>query len=341
MTTSSLFNSARLKISLYYVLTMMTISLSFSAILYRGATLELRRSLRSQAVRFFPRFDRLVPYSVVTEPDESVYIEARNRIAFSLFTLNGVILVFTSLASYVLAGKTLRPIEEMMEEQKRFVSDASHELRTPLTAMRTEIEVMLREKNIRASEARALLTSNLEEIDKMRSLSDYLLKLTHYDTGQTTLPMERLPLPALIASAVKRVQPLATAKHIEITQDVCALEITGNKISLIELLTILLENAIKYSQDGKPIVVAGYRTKKHTVLTVQDHGVGIRASELPYIFNRFYRAESSRNKRQVDGFGLGLSIAKTIVTAHGGKISVESEVGKGSTFKVLLSTHSH
>lgn len=333
---SSLFSQARLKLTLYYVLTMMTISLCFSLLLYQGATAELRRSLRTQALRFVPRYDRLVPYSVVTEPDEAVFSEARNRIIVQLLGLNSAILLFSAAASYILAGKTLSPIEQVMEDQKRFVSDASHELRTPLTAMRTEIEVMLREKKISAEETRTILQSNLEEIDKMRSLSDYLLKLTTYDAKESSLPMEQLSLQHIIQTAVRNTAALAKNKSIRVEQNVSDAMLIGNKVSLVELCTILIDNAIKYSSDGDVVSIRGGQSKKHTWIEVSDHGVGIRASEIPYIFNRFYRAESSRNKRQIDGFGLGLAIAKSIVQQHHGKISVESEIGKGSTFRILL-----
>lgn len=298
--------------------------------------MELRRSLRTQALRFVPRYDRLIPYSVVTEPDEAVFKDARNRIIVQLIGLDSAILIFSALASYILAGKTLKPIEQVMEDQKRFVSDASHELRTPLTAMRTEIEVLLREKKISAEDTREILQSNLEEVDKMRSLSDYLLKLTKYDAKEQTLPTEELHVPTLIASVVKNVKTIATAKQVTIEQDIADTTVTGNKISLIELFTILLDNAIKYSSNGDVVMIRAGRKKKSIWFEVQDHGAGIRATEIPYIFNRFYRADSSRNKKHVDGFGLGLAIAKSIVSQHGGRICVDSEVGKGSTFRVTM-----
>jgi signal transduction histidine kinase len=276
--SSNIFNSARLKLTLYYVLTMMTISLSFSILLYQGATMELRRSLRTQALRFVPRYDRLIPYSVVTEPDEAVFHDARNRIIVQLIALDSAILIFSSLASYVLAGKTLKPIEQVMEDQKRFVSDASHELRTPLTAMRTEIEVLLREKKISAEDTREILQSNLEEVDKMRSLSDYLLKLTKYDTKEQTLPTEELRVSPLIASVIKNVKTLAQAKHVTIEEDIADTTVTGNKISLIELFTILLDNAIKYSNEGDVVTIRAGRRKKSVCFEVQDHGAGIRAT---------------------------------------------------------------
>ncbi|MEP7166378.1 MAG: ATP-binding protein [Candidatus Woesebacteria bacterium] len=334
--SSTIFRSARIRLTVSYVLIMMMLSLLFTGILYRAAIIELQRSLRVQALRFVPRFDRLVPMSIVTEPDAGVFEDARERIAIQLAVLNGAILLLSSAAAYILAGKTLDPIAVMLDEQKRFVSDASHELRTPLTAMRTEIEVMMREKTLSSADAKKILQSNLEEIDKMRSLSDYLLKLTRYDKGESELPKEMIHLEQVIASALKNTRGLAENKNVTVNLRVDPVDVLGNKPSLIELFTILLDNAIKYSHRGESIELRTSRSKKHVIIEVQDRGVGIRAGEIPYIFNRFYRADGSRNKEHVDGFGLGLSIAKSIVMQHRGKISVESEVGKGSTFKVTL-----
>jgi signal transduction histidine kinase len=334
--SSNVFKSARIRMTVSYVLIMMLMSLLFSLILYRAAVSELERSLRVQALRFVPRYDRLVPMSFVTEPDPQIFAEARQRILGQLVALNSAILLLSSVTAYLLAGKTLHPIEKMMDEQKRFVSDASHELRTPLTAMRTEIEVMMREKTLSSTDAKKILQSNLEEIDKMRSLSDYLLKLTRYDKGESELPKEILHLEQVIAVAIKNTKSLADRKKIKVHLRVDPTDVLGNKPSLIELFTILLDNAIKYSHDGESVEIRTISGKKHIKIEVQDRGVGIRASEIPYIFNRFYRADGSRNKERVDGFGLGLSIAKSIVMQHRGRISVESEVGKGSTFKVVL-----
>lgn len=338
--STRLFNSARIKLTSSYVLIILLIIILFSTILYQGAVMELRRSLRTQALRFVPRFDRLVPMSVETEPDEEVYTAARNRLLVQLAAVDTIIFIFASGAAYILAGRTLEPIEAAMARQKQFVSDASHELRTPLTAMRTEIEVMLREKKIEHADARKILTSNLEEIDKMRALSDHLLKLSSLDNSEHLLTLETVSLTQALESAIKNVTHLATLKQITIDKvgmD-ASYAVQGNAVSLVELFTILLDNAIKYSHDQDRITVAVNAQKKNIKVEIVDRGVGIRATEIPYIFNRFYRADSSRNKKQVDGFGLGLAIAKKIVVQNRGRIIVTSEVGRGTTFSVILNT---
>ncbi len=336
----NILDSARIKLTASYVLILLLIILLFSFVLYRGAVGELQRSLRTQALRFVPRYDRLVPMSIVNEPDEEVFEAARTRLLIQLIGIDTAIFAFSTAASYILAGRTLKPIQDAMEKQKQFVSDASHELRTPLTAMRTEIEVMLREKKIETADARKILESNLEEIDKMRALSDYLLKLTSLDTADHALKLEHVNLTTILETAVKHTDHLAREKQITVDSSelLATQSVIGNKVSLIELFTILLDNAIKYSHEHGSIEVALHPSKKHILVEVIDHGIGIRASELPYIFNRFYRADSSRNKKKVDGFGLGLAIAKTIVVQNAGRISVASEVNTGTIFKVTLNT---
>lgn len=336
----NILDSARLKLTASYVLILLLIILLFSFVLYQGAVMELQRSLRTQALRFVPRYDRLIPMSIVNEPDEEVFKAARNRLLVQLIGIDTAIFAFSTAASYILAGRTLKPIQDAMDKQKQFVSDASHELRTPLTAMRTEIEVTLREKKIEATDARRILESNLEEIDKMRALSDYLLKLTSLDSSDHLLKLEATNLTQVLQTALKHTQHLASEKGVTIDSSAiqATYTVTGNKVALIELFTILLDNAIKYSHEKGSIEIGIKTSKKHIQVDIRDHGVGIRASEIPYIFNRFYRADSSRNKKKVDGFGLGLAIAKTIVSQNFGRISVSSEVNAGTTFRVTLNT---
>lgn len=175
----------------------MVISVFFSLLVYRGLVSELQRSLHVQALRYVPRIDRSgevlgydgsiqAPYTRRLPPtgvlllDPAVFEDAKRRVALQLFYINLGILGFSGMAGYFLAGRTLNPIEAMLDEQKRFIADASHELRTPLTAMKTEIEVALRDKGLDAEYARELLRSNLEEVDKLKMLSDDLLSLGSY-----------------------------------------------------------------------------------------------------------------------------------------------------------------
>jgi len=224
----------------------------------------------------------------------------------------------------------------MVDKQKRFVSDASHELRTPLTSIKTEIEVALRSRKLNRKEARNILASNLEEVDKLKSLTDYFLSLSKYDDPNPKLTFERISVGRLIKESYIKLKPLAVEKKIKMIFKKNDIFIYANKTSLAELITILLDNAIKYSlPKGKIIVSEGWYNSR-AIITVKDNGIGIKKEDLPFIFNRFYRAESSRSKNIAKGYGLGLSIAKRIVDFHKGTISVKSVYGKGSSFTVLL-----
>ncbi len=330
-----MFTAARLKLTGWYLLIIMVISGLFSVYVYRSLTIEISRGLRLQVLRDYP-------FGPPPDYDLSVFDDARNRVAVDLLLVNGGILVVSGFAAYFLAGKTLHPIEVMVEDQKRFVADASHELRTPLTAMKTEIEVALRDKKLAAKEALDLLASNLEEVNKMQSLSNYLLSLNRYQNSAVRLAFTRVYLSEVVSKAVSGVGPLAAQKHLSLDVRGEDVGVSANLTSLVELTTLLLDNAIKYSHPDNRVVITTGQESRQAFLSVQDFGVGIKAGDLPYIFNRFYRADSSRNKTQVDGYGLGLSIAKNIAELNHGTISVDSAPGTGSTFtlKVPLSFNS-
>ncbi len=332
-----MFTRARIKLTLWYLLIIIAISTSFSFFLYRQVTSEVRRSLRLHTLRLIPGSPFGIPSDDIPNSIENqIYEELRSRIILELLLINLGIAGISTMAGYFLAGKTLQPIERMMEDQKRFVSDASHELRTPLTAMKTEIEVALREKNISSSESKELLVSNLEEVERMRKLTDYLLNLHKYQDQTLKLPMDSIDLKEIIVKAIQLTEPMTQEKEIQIIEKVKTLPLKANSMSLTELVTILLDNAIKYSKKKGEIIIRSSVRKNTAIIEIEDFGSGIKSTEIPYIFNRFYRADSSRSKTQVDGYGLGLSIAKQIVDLHHGTIEVKSELGKGSTFKIAL-----
>ena len=201
--------------------------------------------------------------------------------------------------------------------------------------MRTEIEVALRDKKLNAKDSRDLLTSNLEEVDKMKQLTNYLLALNRYENTNKNLPFARSSIKEILERSIKMVSPKLTGKDLSFVTELDEFTVYGNASALEELFVILLDNAIKYSEKGT-IIVRSYLTKNQKHVEIIDHGIGIKHTDIPYIFNRFYRADTSRSKHHVDGYGLGLSIAKSIVDLHKAHISLKSEMGKGSTFSVVF-----
>jgi len=259
--------------------------------------------------------------------------EGRQHILIDLIDVDLVIIFLGGIGSYFLARRTLKPIAEAHEAQVRFTADASHELRTPIAAMQTEIEVALRDKQITHAEATSLLKSNLEELAKLSGLAQGLLQLTREDSAIPTKPINMIDV---ITTAVERVTKAATQKEITITHHAQPeISILGDQQSLVTLVVTLLDNAIKYSPAKSNIQVKAKAIGSEAVLIVQDEGPGIKSIDLPHIFDRFYRA-SSNSKEKIDGYGLGLSIAKNIAERHQGRIEVKSELGKGSVFTVRL-----
>jgi signal transduction histidine kinase len=337
------FQSAYLKLTLFYVLIVMLISVSFSVAIFNISSNDLENGLRRQT-----RILQDIPQGMMQPGTSFPNLEqiradqldqANNDMETNLIYFNLIILALSATASYFLAKKTLQPIKEMVERQNRFTADASHELRTPLTAMRTEIEVSLRDKGLNFNNAKNLLQSNLEEINKLENLSNMLLRLARYEENQIEISDE-ISLEDVVAEAYSRIEKSAIEKEIVFNNNFKDIKISGEQQSLVELFVTLLDNAIKYSPKKSTIHITidykKYNTAKSAQVIIQDHGMGIKASDLPYIFNRFYRSDTSRSKIKTDGYGLGLSIAQKIVELHKGSIKAESTPGKGSTFTVLL-----
>lgn len=332
-----MFHSARVKLTAWYLLIIMVISIFFSAAIYRALTFELDRFERVQRLRIENQLPEGPPPALRPfRLDPDLVEETKERLKIILTIIDVIILAGAAMAGYFLAGRTLRPIKEMVDDQSRFITDASHELRTPLTALKSEIEVNLRAKKLTLAQAQKLLKSNLEEVDKMEQLSNYLLALSRYQDGQGNPAFTSVNLQAVAEKAWLKIMPLAKAKKITIEKQLKDVQVKGNEISLVELAVILLDNAVKYSQPGGKIILTTKPKKKKAILTVQDFGAGIKPSELPYIFDRFYRADSSRSKERATGYGLGLAIAKNIAETHRGRIAVDSQPQRGSLFQLIL-----
>jgi two-component system sensor histidine kinase CiaH len=334
-----IIRSATFKLTLSYLGIIMVLSLLFSMALYRVSFGQMAANYSRQRVAI----ERLpVPIGLESRRDD--YIQAlsdqldedRSTLLFRLGALNLATLLLGGGLAYYLARRTLTPIQDALEAQGRFTADASHELRTPLTAMRSEIEVALREKELTPDVAREILTSNLEEIAKLEALSAGLLRLARFENGLDPNTVANIPVRDLFESAIDRHQAGLAAKNIQLEVRTGKEMVAGDRASLIELVAILLDNAIKYSPRGSTIKLTGRQSGNSTTVSVADQGVGINASDLPFIFHRFYRADRSRSKEKVEGYGLGLSIAKRITDLHHGTISADSTPGKGSTFRIKL-----
>ena len=239
-------------------------------------------------------------------------------------------------------GQLSQTINQMLDRLSQaflkvtqFSADASHELRTPLTILRGEVEIGLRGDRS-AAEYRDILVSNLEEIERMSKIVSDLLLLSRSDMGQEVLSRESVDLRDVVQELINQLAMLAEQKDIVLTGDVQPVPlVSGDKLRLRQMAANLIANAIRYTSEGGRVNVRLEAVEQGVKLVVEDTGIGIPEADLPRIFDRFYRVDKARS-REEGGSGLGLSIVKWIVDAHHGDITVESVVGEGTTFTVVL-----
>jgi heavy metal sensor kinase len=230
---------------------------------------------------------------------------------------------------------TLHRLESSFAELKRFTADASHELRTPLTALRAVGEVALRQPENSAA-LRDTIGSMLEEAQRLNDLIESLLTLARMESGKVAVSLEPVNLTALVAEVRDSLQVLATEKKqtIGLLRDDSITE-TADRVLLRQALVNIIHNAIRYSPPQTWIAIRVARRDKQGVIEITDQGPGIAAEHHQKIFERFYRVDKSRSRIE-GGHGLGLAIARWSVERQSGRIEVESEVGKGSLFRIVL-----
>ena len=332
-----MFTKARIKLTLWYLLIIMLVSSMFSVVIYRLLTVEIERFERLQRTRIERRITDLMPPPFqFPEASPELMEETKQRILLMLTLVNCGIFVFAGILGYVLAGKTLEPIRNMMDEQNRFISDASHELRTPLTSLKSAFEVFLRSRTPTIAEAKTLTSESIIEVNKLQSLSESLLNLAQYEKPNGSMQFETIKLSNVVNNAIKRIESKIKQKNIQISISIKNVSLKGNSYGLTDLFTILLDNAVKYSHENDTIRIQMKKKDNSVEVYIIDSGIGISEKDIPHIFNRFYRADNARSKDQTGGYGLGLSIAQKIVSIHKGSIRVTSNIGKGSTFIVHL-----
>lgn len=327
-----MFHAATLRLTGWYLLILMSISILFSITIYQTTTSEVQNRLEELQNRIEQPGSRPVfdfDHQLFSAFQHDQRDATNHNILATLVYVNLLILFGGGILSYLLARRTLHQIETTHEAQSRFTSDASHELRTPLAAMKTELEVALRDPKISKTEMKELLESNLEEVNKLTLLSKTLLQLSKLD--YSSLEIESVN-PGMIASEVVQRYD-KNANRIVLSHPKKPLTIKANLASIEELVTILVDNALKYSPEKSKITFSLSAQGKNAKLSVVNSGAGISSDKLPHIFDRFYRADESRTQA---GSGLGLALAKEIVALHKGELSVSSVENGETTFTVLL-----
>ena len=257
-------------------------------------------------------------------------------VIMSLVVLNGVMLVFGYWLSLLLARRTLMPIEQSIEQQAQFVSNASHELRTPLAVLLLSNEIAMRKRVLTDEKARQVLSRNVEEIKKLANLSNSLLDLAKSENALND--PELIDISEIIKEVIGQYSRVAKAKQVKIFHNIP----DGQKVTLQvnavrQILSILVDNAIKYAPQKVGEVKIWARLNKNSVeFIVKDNGPGISSNDQKHIFERFYRANAARTRTDASGYGLGLAIAKTLADRCGYTIRIKSKPSAGAKFTLIV-----
>jgi signal transduction histidine kinase len=229
-------------------------------------------------------------------------------------------------------NQTLERLENLFTSQQRFLADVSHELRTPLTVIKGNVDLMRRMKRLDEES----LTSIDQEAGRLTRLVGGLILLVQAESGKLALSLKPVELDTLLLEVFHEMRVLAGSNVQLKLADIDQVLVNGDRDRLKQVLLNLVGNAIQYTPPGGVVFLSLVIIGEQARIIVRDTGPGIPAEDLPYIFERFYRAEKSRTRTRTSGFGLGLSIVQWIVENHGGTIKVESKEGVGTTFAIWL-----
>ncbi len=317
------FLIARIKLTFFYFLTAFVILFSASLVLYRVFLFNITNSINEHV------FDYNLARILIDKTQDIL----QTRLVITVL----VILLLVIFVGFFLTKKTLNPIREYMKRQKRFIADASHELRTPISIAISGLEVALSNKNFNIDIAKKTLSNTLEEMQDLSRLTNNLLDVTKYTINSSSV-YESLRIDEVISQAVEKMKVLAKQKDIEIKNEIKEpATILGNKTELTRVIFNILNNSINHTSQKGSISVSGCINKKEYIFSVTDNGSGISKENLDKIFDPFFQGDASRNN---GGAGLGLTIAKKIIENHKGKISLKSELNKGTNviIKLLISS---
>jgi signal transduction histidine kinase len=262
-------------------------------------------------------------------------VRVLNQFMLGLLALGGASTLVLGVGSWLLAGRSLKPTQRAWERQQIFVANASHELRTPLTLIRASSEVALRHTR-NDSDQKELLSDVINECDHMTQLVEDLLLLSRLDTKELKLERQVIFFPDLIGEVARQFERLANEHSVQLIVKETVGKVMGDQTRLRQVLLILLDNALQHTPAGGTIVISSSLEGRRVRVRIADSGEGIPLEHLPHVFERFYQVKSARSGEN-RGHGLGLSIAKSLIEAQGGKIAITSQPGKGTEISFALS----
>jgi signal transduction histidine kinase len=264
----------------------------------------------------------------------------------ALSTLRGLLLVCGLLTilgatagGIFMAKRALEPAHLAFTRQQEFIADAAHELRTPLTLLRANAEVLLRGRERLDPDDALLLEDIVTESAHMGALANNLLTLARLDAGQESLKRDVVDMEEVAEALIRRAGALADEQQVTLSRvgSTAPALVVGDEMLINEAALILVDNAIKYNKTGGTVTIEVVADHKAVTLSVQDTGIGIQADHLLHLGERFYRPDKARS-REMGGAGLGLSIARSIATAHGGTLHLNSEPDVGTTATLTFPT---
>ena len=259
-------------------------------------------------------------------------ITVLNNLLKVFISIGSISLILLLLISIYLTSRTIKPIKETFEKQKQFIANASHELKTPLAIIKTNNSLVLSNKSATVESQGKWLNYINNQIERMSELLDEMLTLAKLDTNKELKEFSEFDFSKLVNNILLTFEAVIFENRIQLESNILKdIKLKGDKESIKRVVIILLDNAIKYTNKNGKINVDLVQEKNKIKLKVNNTGEGIKKEDLEKIFERFYRVDSSR-ARETGGYGLGLSIAKSIVESHNGKIYAESNIGKDTTF---------
>jgi signal transduction histidine kinase len=271
-------------------------------------------------------------------------VELEDRFAALIAAFGGAAaaaLLLVVAGGWFLVRKSTAPVERTIEQMRRFMADAAHELRTPLTVLRSRAEVALQQPRTAAEYADAMHGIELES-ERLGRIVEDLLILARADAGERPIVRERVYLDDLTLDAAGAARVVAQAKGVDLELDEFdEAAVEGDPTLLRQLVMILLDNAVKFTARGGRVRVRVGTANDRPMLLVEDTGLGIPPEQLPHVFERFYRGDPARSRRDgasADGAGLGLSIAKWIADAHHAEIALTSSPGVGTRVSVRFAS---
>lgn len=274
--------------------------------------------------------------SQLPTPDSSLSREiqqGQHRFRTQLIIFNGTFIIIAIAGSYVLARRTLKPLEDVLNKQEAFAAEVAHELKTPLANMLMQISAYKKVRgNIGKNEV-LLLNDIAAQIKDLGLTADNILKLMAVDFVDDTLFKEPTNVSTLAAGVIKDFSAKAAEKRISLKPDIAeGAIIQANSLQIKQLINILIDNALKFTPAGGKVFIGVQKSPDHLTIFIEDTGIGIPASKQAEIFNRFYQVETDVN----EGSGLGLAIAKRIIDLHHGSIQVASVENTGTILTVNL-----